>query len=121
MTNGCAPPRTALVQDIGLTLYDESTHDTRFDSLRRELDEAFAQASAGKGMERHGDDGPFEDQINVRIARELGPAFPVGQAVKKLIEGLRMYRDGSTTAAIREWHGAVVYACMAIIVARKRR
>lgn len=94
--------------------------DSRFDSLRRELDAAFAQAAVGKGMQRHGDDGAFEDQINVRIADELGASFPIGQAVKKLIEGNRMARNGDAQAALREFHGAIVYAAMACIVTRDR-
>lgn len=93
--------------------------DDRFASLRREMDCAYSQASMGKGMERHGDDGRFEDQTTIRMARELGTAFPVGQAVKKLIEGERMMKAGNAAGALREWHGAMVYAAMACIVGRR--
>jgi hypothetical protein len=99
---------------------DATSGETQFRPLRRELDAAYAQASMGKGQERHGGSEAFEDQPGVRDAIALGPAGPVYQARKKLLEGCRMYEAGNVAGALREWHGAIVYTAMACIAGRRK-
>lgn len=79
--------------------------------LREVLHQAFLQASEGKGRVRHGSDKVFEDQVSGRITDEVGPGYPVGQAVKKALESGRLEKD----AAVRELLGSINYLALAII------
>ena len=91
----------------------ESTDDGPYTSLRRGLDLAFQQAASGKGQERHAKAGePFERQKICEIARRVGLAFPIGQAVKKSEESLRVGGEWG----IRENLGAINYLAAAVIV-----
>lgn len=85
--------------------------DLRKDPLKAVLNMAYAQAMVGKGMERHGEEKPFVEQISMSITRAIGLAYPLGQAWKKCDESKRMMKD----AATRELLGAIVYLAMAII------
>lgn len=83
---------------------------------------AYAQASGGKGAERHAAGDPFVDQPIMSIGRLLksadGEAY---QAIKKLREGLRMHMMGNSDAAIREFLGAINYiAAVALLVAEDK-
>ena len=60
-----------------------------YKELSRVLWEAFDQAAWGKGRERHANDEPFEDQLMMTITR-LVDSFPLGQAIKKIVESQRL-------------------------------
>lgn len=82
---------------------------------------AYAQASGGKGKERHAAGDAFNDQPILTIGRLLksadGEAY---QAIKKLREGLMMHRRGESEAALREMLGAINYiAATALLVAEE--
>jgi len=82
-----------------------------YHSLRKVLDMAFMQASSGKGYERHAKNEPFEKQIMMQITNSVGVGFPLGQALKKIDESMRLERD----AAVRELLGAIVYTAGGIL------
>ena len=80
--------------------------------LRDVLDEAFMQASQGKGAERHANGLPF-DQQPMQVISDLldSDAFMVGQAFKKAQEAMRM----EPAAARREYLGAICYLAGVIV------
>lgn len=84
-----------------------------YESLARVLQEALDQAAAGKGKERHANEGEaFEDQQIVQLGEWLGSNhFQLGQAAKKLLESARLPPD----RARREILGAINYAAAAVI------
>jgi len=90
--------------------------DTAYASLQHVLDNAFRQASEGKGKERHAEEGePFEKQQIVEIGRRLqgNPAAgPLFQAVKKIYESGRLDDE----KGIHELYGAINYIAAAIIL-----
>lgn len=89
-----------------------------YDSLRVVLDEAFAQASEGKGKERHayGDEEPFEKQPICEICTRLGSIDgALFQAVKKIYECKRLPSE----RAVNELLGAINYIAAAIILLEK--
>jgi len=112
------------LQDLkdGAWVYLDENEDTtesrdpgsgEYQSLRRVLDLALDQAANGKGKERHANEGePFEKQKICEIARRVGLAFPIGQAIKKAEESVRLGLD----AGIRENLGAIKYLAAAVIV-----
>ena len=84
-----------------------------YESLGLALGEAVAQASRGKGAERHGESGEkFSDQLIMSIPKRLGPGgecFCLGQALKKICESRRLPPD----RARAELLGAVNYIAAA--------
>lgn len=80
------------------------------------LDDALRQAYEGKGKERHADDKPFKEQIACRNARTFGIGAPLGQAVKKCEETMRL---PNVEAQIRELLGAINYIAVAIITLKE--
>ena len=87
-----------------------------YKSLRRVLDEAFNQASAGKGKERHAEqDEPFDRQVICEVRRRVGGGYTLGQATKKIYESQRL--DGER--GIAELLGAINYIAAEIIVRRE--
>lgn len=84
-----------------------------YESLGRALGEAVAQASRGKGADRHAEKGePFSDQLIMSIPKRLGEGgecFCLGQAVKKICESRRLPPD----RARAELLGAVNYVAAA--------
>jgi hypothetical protein len=92
-----------------------------YESLINIFDEAYLQASNGKGKERHASGEPFDKQVICEIARRLGPdplsqsVGPLYQAVKKIYESQRL----SGEAGVRELLGALNYIAAAIIIRRK--
>jgi hypothetical protein len=89
--------------------------DRRYVTLHAVLMEAFAQASQGKGADRHGSALPYEQQITAAIARESGPAGPWFQSAKKITEAMRMNGRGMRAQARAEALGACVYAALGVI------
>jgi len=83
-----------------------------YTKLSEVFDEAFEQASAGKGKERHASEGvPFEEQPIGTITNYVGLGFPLGQAIKKITESQRLSPD----MARAELLGAINYIALAII------
>lgn len=90
-----------------------------YETLGRELNEAYAQSSLGKGRERHANGRPFDRQPIMENGRMFGPGFTAGQAAKKAQEALGMVRRGQTEAAIAELHGAIVYLAATAALVRE--
>jgi hypothetical protein len=95
--------------------------DDRYPELWAVLMDAWEQATAGKGAERHGTDGRYEDQPTYWIGKQVGRGFQLGQALKKIIEAERLEERGDTEAANRERLGAIVYVAFGIIESRRPR
>lgn len=72
---------------------------------------ALAQASTGKGRERHAQDLPFDQQPMQQLIRLYGQGFALGQAAKKAQESMRLPRD----RAVAELLGAINYLAGAVI------
>ncbi len=90
-----------------------------YGTLTAVLCQAIDQASAGKGLDRHATAGePFDRQKICEITRRGGLGFPLGQAIKKAEESLRL-----GTAGLYELLGAINYLaaahiCMSELVQR---
>lgn len=84
-----------------------------YESLGLALGEAVAQASRGKGADRHAEKGePFSDQLIMSIPKRLGPGgecFCLGQALKKIFESRRL----APAPARAELLGAINYIAAA--------
>ena len=84
-----------------------------YESLGLALGEAVAQASRGKGADRHAEKGePFSDQLIMSIPKRLGPGgecFCLGQAAKKIFESRRL----APAPARAELLGAINYLAAA--------
>lgn len=89
------------------------------DPLKYVLSLAYTHAMGrkGKGMQRHGSDLPFRDQISCVITRLVGPGYPLGQALKKQDEAQRLERD----AAVLELLGAINYLAIEVINLMEQR
>ena len=91
-----------------------------YEELDRILTAAYAQASAGKGKDRHASkDEPFHEQQITEMAKRLGDQCihpqtvgPLYQVVKKAYESVRVPKD----SAIRELYGVINYAAAAILL-----
>ena len=87
-----------------------------YESLRLVLDEAYRQASQGKGKERHAEkDEPFERQIICEVRRRVGGGYTMGQATKKIYESQRLPGE----RGVAELLGAINYIAAEIIVRRE--
>jgi len=88
-----------------------------YEMLAWVLMEALDQAQHGKGKERHAEGGkPFHAQDICQEARDLGLAYPIGQARKKAKEALRL----PAGKAIEDLLGAINYLAAAVIVVHER-
>lgn len=83
--------------------------DPNYAVLRKVLDDAYRQASEGKGKERHADGRTFEEQPLFRISEMVGIGFPIGQLIKKADESRGMQHK----PAYQELLGVIVYAAAA--------
>jgi hypothetical protein len=91
-----------------------------FEPLAGVLSEALAQASNGKGQERHGGGKPFLRQPIMEIARMTGDTGGhTFQIMKKAQEANRMVGRGQHDAAVREYLGVINYAAAAILLIRE--
>lgn len=90
-----------------------------YDTLGRELMEAFNQSAHGKGKVRHANARPFDRQPIMEIGRMVGPGYQTGQAQKKLQEAIGMLKRGETEKALAELHGAIVYTAAAAVLIRE--
>ena len=93
--------------------------DKSYDSLHDTLMEAYTQASAGKGKERHSRDADFSDQIICQIER-LDVGFNRGQAIKKIAESRVLEKIKGTEAAVHELLGAINYLAAKIITLKEQ-
>ncbi|QNJ57361.1 hypothetical protein Dolphis_55 [Pseudomonas phage Dolphis] len=88
-----------------------------YEQLEAVLREAYEQASAGKGADRHANGLPFHEQrmqgISDLLNSERGMAY---QVCKKIAEGIDLPSDA---AVERELLGAIVYTA-GIIIWRRR-
>ena len=84
-----------------------------YEALGLALGEAVAQASRGKGSERHAEKGEaFSDQLIMSIPKRLGPGgecFCLGQALKKICESRRLPPDRARAEIL----GAINYLAAA--------
>lgn len=81
-----------------------------YQDLLNVLTKAYAQASGGKGKERHARGKPFDKQPIMEIGRMVGPGYATGQAMKKLQEAKSMMDRGDFEKAKAEALGAINYA-----------
>ncbi len=84
-------------------------------SLYAELMCAYNQAAEGKGVERHANDNSFEDQPILRLTEMVGLGYPIGQAMKKAQEAIRLLEIKGKQAAKNELYGAINYLAAACI------
>jgi hypothetical protein len=83
------------------------------------LDEAYKQASEGKGKERHSQGEPFEEQPMQAISKLVGSSAGMEfQAIKKIQESTRM---AETDRRIHELLGAINYIAGTIIYLRSKK
>jgi hypothetical protein len=108
--------REVRVTDVGGQHITEGI-DPKYKSLYLTLMSAFDQAATGKGKERHANDKSFESQPICQLTRDLGLAFPLGQASKKILESVNMR---NTDFALKELKGAIVFLAAAIIVLEEK-
>lgn len=92
-----------------------------YETLFEVLFEAYNQASAGKGHERHAYGEPFPEQDICTEARTLGLAAPAFQARKKVKEALRLFEMYGAEEAIPDLLGAINYIAAMVIVMRRHR
>lgn len=84
-----------------------------YEALARVLKDALAQASSGKGHERHSSGEPYEEQKIVRLNEQIGTNHgAVFQACKKSIESCRLPYPQSRNELL----GAINYLAAAVIV-----
>ncbi|QXN72703.1 hypothetical protein RCZAHN_94 [Rhodobacter phage RcZahn] len=86
-----------------------------YEDLASILLEALAQASVGKGKERHAQNKPFDRQPICELPRMVGPAGTAYQVMKKTQEALRLPPD----RAVAELLGAINYAAATIKIIRE--
>ena len=83
-----------------------------YETLHLALTAALNRAQAGKGLKRHATLGEsFTDQIGMEITCRVGLGFPLGQAIKKIVESRRL----SIEEARGELLDAIVYIGMAVV------
>lgn len=100
---------------VPMVFLDEETKKN-YQILLETLIDAFNQAAYGKGKERHSSGDSYDQQPCCFIARKLGIGFPLGQAMKKIEESIRL----ETKHGIAELLGAINYIAAAIIVLREK-
>jgi len=87
---------------------------TGYNELHRILMLAFSQSASGKGRSRHSASPvgvrPWEEQPILANARQLGPAGPAFQVMKKTQESVTMAGNSNYIGAKAEALGAIVYA-----------
>lgn len=85
------------------------------------LMEAYQQAAAGKGRERHARDKPFLRQPILEIGRMLSSADgEIFQGMKKAQEASGMVERGQPDRAVAELLGAINYLAAAVILIREQ-
>ncbi len=92
------------------------TNNLEFEHFQKVLEEALSQIKEGKGNVRHGQGKMFSEQPWRYITDGVGTGFPLGQAIKKIIEAEKYF---ALNTNIEPWKkellGAIVYITMAIM------
>lgn len=91
-----------------------------YELLSNILQDAFEQASTGKGKERHGRGLPWHEQAIFTLGRQYGPGGTGFQAAKKIGEAMGMIERGEYEAAEREILGTIVYAAATVALVREK-
>ena len=108
------------IEEVDIESRRMSEYPGPYNSLSVVLREAFEQASAGKGRERHASGEPFERQTICQTTRAHGIGFATGQAEKKARESHRLLTmENGKDRAVAELLGAINYLAAAIIVIRE--
>ena len=95
---------------------DYETLTTMYAPLKEALKAAYAQASAGKGKDRHANGKSFLEQPIMEIGRMVGVGYQTGQAMKKAQEAGGMASRQQYEAARAELLGAINYLAAAYIL-----
>jgi len=95
---------------------DREEDVTGYEPLRYVLEEAFEQASQGKGRRCHANGKPFLEQPIMTGGRECGPGGLAFQARKKVLEALNCADD---ERAIADLLGAINYVAAMVILRRE--
>lgn len=74
-----------------------------------------------KGKERHSSGEEFTEQPICYITRQTGIGYPMGQAVKKILESKRLAKIKGYDSAITELLGAIVYTAAAVLEYQRRK
>jgi hypothetical protein len=84
-----------------------------YSSLKNVFEQAFQQASEGKGKERHANNEPYEQQKIVKLNEFIGSNHGlIYQACKKSIESTRLEKERAKAEIL----GAINYLAAAYIV-----
>lgn len=103
---------TSLFKDDNPGYSVEQMNIPGFERLAFMFRAAYAQASVGKGVQRHAADGAhFEDQPIFDMAKRFGVGSLLAQAFKKMEESQRLPLE----RAANELYGAMVYCAAAVI------
>ena len=103
---------------FGAKAHVTETDDTpSYHQLRVILDEVYAQASQGKGRERHAGNEDWTKQPWATTAKAVGPGFMLGQALKKVMESEGLHGEHKSAELL----GAMHYIAMAIHYHRDHR
>lgn len=117
-----APCRDCEAADLYVPEDAESTTlvvEPGYGPLFKVLIEAFSQAAAGKGKERHANGLPFLEQPIMVEARMIGLGFPAGQARKKILEAVKTSEKGEHDRAVADLLGAINYCAATILAIRE--
>lgn len=106
-------------QEVDDAWLDRWSTLTPYASLAAILDAALAQASEGKGKERHANGKPFLEQPIMEIGRMVGPGGHAYQIAKKAQEAVGMAARGEYAAAEAEMLGVIVYAAADVLLLRE--
>ncbi|OPY16254.1 MAG: hypothetical protein A4E69_00274 [Syntrophus sp. PtaB.Bin138] len=86
-----------------------------YQSLQNVLEDAYRQASQGKGAERHAKGEPFEEQKICEITRRL-----IGSPIQSLLyQAVKKIYETTRTDPIPELLGAINYIAAGIIILRE--
>lgn len=106
--------RPPMPSSFGKPLVSMPTRVDGYEILEGILGKAYEQSAKGKGHSRHAHSPvgfrAWHDQPILANARQVGPAGPAQQVMKKIQEATMMAARGDYDAAQAEALGAIVYA-----------
>lgn len=106
---------TILGADVGPGPAPRDNIKINYQSLQNVLEEAYIQASEGKGQERHAKGEPFEEQKICEITRRL-----IGSPIQSLLyQAVKKIYETTRTDPIPELLGAINYIAAGIIILRE--
>ncbi len=116
ISGDCDRPNCIWNPDNESPAYKRVLDAMAYSQLEDILGEALAQASSGKGFERHSKGELWEDQRWHRVAKDHGLGYLTGQAAKKIGE---QYGYEDPERRVQEILGAINYLAMAIYKIRE--